>query len=357
VLDALLAVFVAALAFLLASTPARNSDLWLHLASGRLLAQGRLPPGSEPFSSTTTGISWVNPAWLSDLLLYRLHALGEGRALILAKAGLVAALAGLFFCFRRPGTQGGLLALAATCAVLALSPWLLLQPVLLSLLGVVLTLYLLERPSLLEGPRAERARAWRWLPVPLFGLWANLDGWFLLGPVLVALYALGAALRLPGGARPAARRDLAALALLTLAGLAACLLTPYHYHTLASASPGSIPLGLSHAEQALMHDLGGQGLVVMRRCLLQAEASGPDPALRSLLEEHQVDRIVVYDPDKGDGVGTQLGDVAGGDEDVAAHSIPPAGFPQVRLTAPPFAAQNTVPLPPCARKCWHVSTD
>src|SRR5207253_216989 len=107
-LDALFAVFVCALAFLLVSTPARNSDLWLHLASG---------------------------------------------------------------------------------------PWLLLQPALLSLLGVVLTLYLLERPSLLEGSRAERARALRWLLVPLFALWANLDAWFLLGPALAGLYALGAVLR------------------------------------------------------------------------------------------------------------------------------------------------------------------
>src|SRR5262245_20319318 len=71
--DWLFGLIVCALAFLLASTPARNSDLWLHLASGRLLAQGQF--GQDPFSSTTTGVFWVNHSWLSDAALYGLHAL------------------------------------------------------------------------------------------------------------------------------------------------------------------------------------------------------------------------------------------------------------------------------------------
>jgi hypothetical protein len=250
-------LLVCVLAFLLASTPARNSDVWLHLASGRLLAEGRSPRAPEPFTSSAAGAAWVNHSWLADMALYRLYELDRerGRALALAKAAAVALLAGLLFCFRRRGTPMGLFALAAAAAVLALGPWLLLQPVLLSLLGVVLTLYLLERPSLVEEDRAGRARAQRWLLVPLFALWANLDGWFVLGPALLGLYALGELLRCPAGGP---RGELRALGLLTLAGLAACLLTPYHYHTFAWPAP----LGLWPAERALMGDPLGRGLVV-----------------------------------------------------------------------------------------------
>jgi tetratricopeptide (TPR) repeat protein len=258
VVDLLLAGLVAALAFLLASTPARNSDLWLHLAAGRALVRGQAPPGTDPFASTTAGAVWVNHAWLSDVALYGLYELGDGRALVVAKALLVALLAGLFFCFRRPGARLGVIALAGAAAAVALGPWLPLQPALLSLLGVVLTLYLLERPSLVVDSRAGRARARRWLLVPLFALWANLDAWFLLGPALVGLYALGELLRRPLGGGPARRGELPALALLALAGSAACLLTPYHYHTFAWPAP----LGLSQAERAWMHDPLGQGLVV-----------------------------------------------------------------------------------------------
>ncbi|HZY89180.1 MAG TPA: hypothetical protein VFE78_30435, partial [Gemmataceae bacterium] len=225
--------------------------MWLHLASGRLLAEGQSPRAADPFSSSAAGAAWVNHSWLADLGLYRLYELGGGRALVLAKAAAVALLAGLFFAFRRGGTPAGLFALAAATAVVALGPWLLLQPALLSLLGVVLTLYLLERPSLVPADRAARARAAQWLLVPLFALWANLDGWFVLGPALVGLYALGAVAE--GGMTSALR-----LGLLTLAGLAACLLTPYHYHTFAWPTP----LGLSPAERALMRDRLGRGLVV-----------------------------------------------------------------------------------------------
>jgi len=265
ILDLSPCLLVCVLAFLLASTPARNSDLWLHLASGRLLAQGQFPGGTDPFASTTAGVFWVNHSWLSDAFLYEGYELGGGRALVVAKAVLIAGLAGFCYCFRRPGTRPGLVALAVAGMVLALGPWLQLQPGLLSLFGVALTLYLLERPALLDDPRArQRARALRWLLVPLFALWANLDGWFLLGPVLVGLYALGEVLRQCGMRNAecgvndnSAFRIPHSAFLLTLAGLAACLLTPFHYHTFAWPPQ----LGLSHAEQALRGDPLGQSLV------------------------------------------------------------------------------------------------
>ncbi len=252
--DLLSAVFVCALAGLLASTPAHNSDLWLHLAAGRTLVRGEVPRGVDPFASTTAGVYWANPSWLADAAMYGAYQLGEGRALVVVKCLLVALLAGLFFRFRRPGTWAASLAPVAAAAVLAIGPWLLLQPVLLSLLGVVLTLYLLERPALLDGEAARRATRRRWLLVPLFALWANLDAWFLLGPALVGLYALGS-LVARSGESARERRQLFAL---TALGIAACLLTPYNYHTFAWPTP----LGLSHAEQALMHDPIGQGLVI-----------------------------------------------------------------------------------------------
>lgn len=248
-IEGLLILSICVLAFLLASTPARNSDLWLHLASGRWLSAAWLPDGTEPFSSTTQGLFWVNHSWLSDFLFYETYRLGDGTALVVAKAVLTALLAALLCCFRRRGEGMGILAISAFVALLALGPWLALQPALLSLLGVVLTLYLLERPHLVESVSAGRARSWRWLLIPLFALWANLDGWFILGPILVGIYAIGGLLHHPssksGGAPHASR-----LFLLFCAGLVACLATPYHYRIFE----WPISLGLTHAEQALRHD-------------------------------------------------------------------------------------------------------
>jgi hypothetical protein len=264
-LDGIFVVLVCALAFLLASTPARNSDLWLHLASGRWLVQGHTLRGTDPFTSTAANVFWVNHSWASDVLLYELYTIGGGMALVLGKAILAALLTGLFFSFRRRGTPMGLLAVSAAVSVVALGTGLALQPALLSLVGVVLTLYLLERDSFVETDRIPRVRAQRWLLVPLFALWANLDGWFVLGPVLVGLYAIGAIIQpivaatgSVAGSDAAGKRAACRYGLLTLACLAACMVTPYHYRTFA----WPVPLGLSQAERALASDPLGEGLVV-----------------------------------------------------------------------------------------------
>src|SRR5262245_21146644 len=58
-LDAVLVVLTLACAFLLASFPASNSDLFLNLASGRLLARGEYTFGQDPFTFTSEGY-WAN---------------------------------------------------------------------------------------------------------------------------------------------------------------------------------------------------------------------------------------------------------------------------------------------------------
>src|SRR5271154_3870834 len=55
-----LVAIVMLLAFLLASFVARNSDFWLHLASGRLIVEGQASFGVDPFAYTTAGTYWVN---------------------------------------------------------------------------------------------------------------------------------------------------------------------------------------------------------------------------------------------------------------------------------------------------------
>src|SRR5262245_41837307 len=61
---------VVLLAFLLASFPARNSDLWIHLASGRQLSQGDFPHTLQPSSATVKGSEHT---WLYDLVTYGLY--------------------------------------------------------------------------------------------------------------------------------------------------------------------------------------------------------------------------------------------------------------------------------------------
>ncbi len=62
IFDAVLLALVLGLALLVSSFVARNSDVWSHLAMGRLIAGGQYDFASDPLSSSTEGLRWANHA-------------------------------------------------------------------------------------------------------------------------------------------------------------------------------------------------------------------------------------------------------------------------------------------------------
>ena len=235
-------------AFFLGSTVARNSDFWQHLATGRLISGGQYSFGSDPFSYTSAGRVWINHSWLADLLAYKLwEALGgiefllARGALVVVKALLITLMAGFMLAVRRRGQSLWLPVCCVALALYAMSPRMYLQPAVLSQLFLAITVFLLYRWR--EGAREFVAQAgavestsgksWHYLvalPI-LFALWGNLDEWFLLGPLTVGLFLVGEVVQLyasPAGSKERVRpSDLAVLALAGVAGLAACVLSPY----------------------------------------------------------------------------------------------------------------------------------
>jgi hypothetical protein len=164
-LDRALAGAVLLLAFLVSSFPARNSDVWQHLAAGRLLARGEYVFGEDPFCYTTEGSYWANHAWLFDLGLYQLYQAAGGAGLVLAKALLVTALAWLMLRVRREQGPGWVPPACVALALVAMSPRLLLQPAVLSYFLLGLAFWLLWR-----GAHGRRGLA----VVLLCALWVNL---------------------------------------------------------------------------------------------------------------------------------------------------------------------------------------
>jgi hypothetical protein len=194
------------------------------LATGRLLAKGQFSFGADPFSYTTPQAYWACRSWIFDLALYALHGPIGGAGLVVLKALLVTALAGFLLNVRRPAASLWLPALCTTLAILAMSPRLFLQPASVSYFLFGLTFWLLWRPHARHD--AERGTSFSFSSVVvllLFALWVNVDEWFLLGPLLAALFWLGE--RLSG------KRQTPVW--LPLAGLAVCLLNPYTYHVFA----------------------------------------------------------------------------------------------------------------------------
>ena len=213
-LNALLALVVLAFAGLVASFAARNSDVWRHLAAGRLLAQLNYQFGNDPFAYTTQGVYWANHSWLFDLLAYLGYRTLGGAALVGLKAILIVGLAGLMLNLARPREGDGRFFWAAglcvLLALLAMSPRLQLEPMTISIVLLGACLLLLNRGG----------RAWYALPA-VIALWVNLDDWFILGPLVVVLFALGQYLE-----RPSA--DLRRMPIwLIVVCLGTCLLNPH----------------------------------------------------------------------------------------------------------------------------------
>jgi hypothetical protein len=216
--DWVLAFGVLALAFLLASFAVRNSDFWMHLATGRLLAQGEYSFGKDPFSFVGADRTWINHAWLFDLLLYQMYSVGGGPGVVIAKAVALALAAGLLLVARRPGDSMFPSAVCVSLALIACCPWLSLQPTLASLLCLAVLLAMIVR---LPKP----AGSWRFpiLVAVLFWTWANLDQWFFLGPAALVLYTAGQYVRRDEGDDPTTLWKAVGL------GVLACTLTPHHY--------------------------------------------------------------------------------------------------------------------------------
>src|SRR5215208_5712270 len=106
-------LFVAAFGVLLGSFPARNIDLWKHLAGGRDLLRGASGP---------------SPTWLYDVATYAMASAAGVAGLVGAKALLCGAVAVLMLRLSS-GTGGWRVPLVVTSlAVLAMGSRLLLQP-------------------------------------------------------------------------------------------------------------------------------------------------------------------------------------------------------------------------------------
>jgi hypothetical protein len=237
-----LAVVLAVGAFVVGLAPVADGDLWWHLAAGRAIVRTHALLTVDPFSSGAFGRPWVDVHWLFQLAAFGVHAAGGLAALVVVKCALVAA--GAVVLLGAVGRSASARArlpfvVALLAALFAARALLLLRPVIPTL--VLLAVYF----SLLERFRAEGRAALLW-PLPFLQiLWANLQGLSMLGPALVAAYAVGAGVAAAFGHRPGfpfaerfasraeARRATRALLLMLGLSVVACGVTPFGFGALA----------------------------------------------------------------------------------------------------------------------------
>ena len=210
------------LAFLFTASAFRifSNDLGWHLASGEWVLAERAVPRVDPFTSTVRGREWVDHEWGAQVLLELVERAAGVEGLVALRVAVVLLIGGVLgWALRRRGAGPLPAALLVAAGVEASRLRLQVRPELVTLVLVTVLLAVLTRR------RAAPSPLWA---VPLFVLWANLHGGFVLGLAILGCHALGGTLdRLLGREEAPTPGELAlrwsALAL----GALAALVNPY----------------------------------------------------------------------------------------------------------------------------------
>ena len=193
--------------------PFSNTDVWWHLALGRLITTSGIP-AHEPFSFLPAAHVWVGQQWLYEVTLAGLVGAGGADlvSLVMGLAAVAAVVLATLSVPRAGRISGPWLALAMVITGVVLNSVAGVSSGVISVLGVAIVLFVISRWR--EG---RTAAVWG-LP-PLFLLWANMDAGFAAG-LLIVLAAL-LLIRTSAGHASGSRRQLgAALAISAVAALA-----------------------------------------------------------------------------------------------------------------------------------------
>jgi hypothetical protein len=164
----------------------RNNDIWWHMAVGKWLVETGEWITRDPFLFSVPEIPWVPHAWLSEIVLYGIHAWFSPVGLIVFRALIVGTMFWLLFLQLRKFRISFTLASPVVLLVLlnAHSRFI-IRPHLLGYLLVVILI------GWLISPRAREGARFFIFPAILQILWVNLHASFLVGPVIVFLFYLG----------------------------------------------------------------------------------------------------------------------------------------------------------------------
>jgi hypothetical protein len=255
-------VFGAILLMTVAFHGLTDVDYFWHVTAGRLMVTNGSVFSTDPFSFTYAGGAWTPHEWRSEVLIYELvHWLGGTAALV--TFGLVggATIAIGIAVARRRGIRVPAIAGAAVVTAAVLVTYLTVRPQALSWLLLAILL------ALLTSLAADRPLRALWL-IPLFVLWANLHGLYVVGLGVVFIWAVATLL---GRTAMAGARGWAAVG--ALGAVAASMLTPAGptgiLYPLRYVQPGG--WGLAHIQEWQspdFHDPANIGLLVLIGVLL-----------------------------------------------------------------------------------------
>lgn len=201
-----------------------DPDLWWHIKVGdSILATHKLPT-VDSYSFTVAGQPWIAYEWLGEVLFSWVHHIGGLRgldALLIVLGGTIVVALYYLGTLRSGNSKAGFVS-AAVLTILATVSFS-MRPQMLGYLFLILTLIALERF------RQGKTRA-LWLLPPLFLLWVNTHGSFVIGMGAIFVYYISGLKKFELGdieCVPWTPRERQQLSFVFLLCLVALTITPY----------------------------------------------------------------------------------------------------------------------------------
>jgi len=170
------------LLFAMAARVSADPDMWWHLRLGDYIRETGNPVYADIFSHTHAGQLHRNHSWLAQLVMFGLWRLAGHLGLTLYVCAL--ATGGMFFLYRAGAgsvyMQGFVLVIGGACAAAFWSP----RPQMFTFLFSALLVF-----NLFELKYRQRDKLWR-LP-PLFAIWGNCHGGWIIGFLFLGAFILG----------------------------------------------------------------------------------------------------------------------------------------------------------------------
>jgi len=197
----MIAALLVVLAVLTVSGRFDDPDMWWHLKMGQVIATAHTIPRADLFSFTAYHYPYTAHEWLSQWIIYTAYRLGGHSGLMLWLCVFASALliAGYALCTLYSGN-------AKVAFIGAMTVWFFatigfsIRPQMIGYLLLIFELLLIHLGR-------TRNSHWFFAMPPLFALWVNLHGSFVLGVAIAAIFSLSSFCDFQFGGLAATRWD------------------------------------------------------------------------------------------------------------------------------------------------------
>lgn len=163
----------------------QDGDLPRHMAIGRYVLAGHLPPVNDIFSHTVPGAPFAPHKWLSGVLFYLAYLIFDERGMVILSATALAVTFAFIYnqSVSRAGARLPVFFLVAWGAALSSLHWI-VRPHIFTMLLFAFWLVMTDKLA-----RGEKVRVW-YFPALMF-LWNNIHGEYLSGFLVTLAYLVG----------------------------------------------------------------------------------------------------------------------------------------------------------------------